>query len=104
MIRVVFALVFLLMFFSISVKTSFAEVITPYGDYCPLCGDYGYCRKQPTKKEVSQALNDYYLKKGLKASITRQFERFVEAEVYRKNFLVDRVLIDIRTGRMRSIY
>lgn len=80
------------------------DEITPYGAYCPLCGEYGYCTKQPTKKEITDALKSYYSKKGLRVVLIKQDGRFAEAEVYKDGEIVDRILLDSKTGRMRSIY
>ncbi len=76
----------------------------PYGDNCPLCGEYGYCSKQPTQEEAANALRLYFGKRGLRVIVVRQKDRFLDVEVYRDGNLVDRVLLDLRTGRMRSIY
>ena len=78
--------------------------VTPYGEKCPLCGDYGYCTEQPTYGEAMTALKSYYGKKGLAVIILRPRDRFLEFGVYRNGSLVDRVLLDLRTGRMRSMY
>jgi len=104
MTKLVFVFILLASLLSGAYSKSSGNEITPYGAYCPLCGDYGYCKKQPTKKEIINALNLYYSKKGLRAVLIKQDGRFAEAEVYKKGSLVDRILIDSKTGRMRSIY
>jgi hypothetical protein len=76
----------------------------PYGDNCPLCGEYGYCSKPPTHEEAANALKSYFGKRGLNVMVLKQKDRFLEVEVYRNGTLVDRVLLDLRTGRIRSIY
>lgn len=78
--------------------------ITPYGASCPLCGAYGYCSKQPTYKEAGNALKAYYEKKGLTVSVTKEEGRFVEADVSKGKEIVDRILLDCKTGKIRSIY
>jgi hypothetical protein len=87
-------------------QTAFAavETVTPYGDSCPLCGDYGYCNKQPTRKEAVVALKTYYRGKGLHVMTKKQEGRFLEAEIYKNNKMIDRVLLDLRTGLIRSIH
>ena len=77
---------------------------TPYGDNCPLCGVYGYCTKQPTREEAIDTLRSYYEQKGLRIILLRQRNRFLEVEVYRGGNMVDRVLLDLKTGRIRSVY
>ncbi|MDI6800725.1 MAG: hypothetical protein QMD01_01515 [Thermodesulfovibrionales bacterium] len=100
MIKLIAALLF-----GILVSNTGAENITPYGDTCPLCGEYGYCKKQPTSKEIANALESYYSKKGFSVIILkRQNGRFIEAEVYRNNEIKDRILLDCKTGKLRSIY
>ncbi len=104
MAKLVFLFILIASLLSGAYSKSSGDEITPYGAYCPLCGEYGYCTKQPTKKEITDALNLYYSKKGLKAVLIKQDGRFAEAEVYKHSKLVDRILLDIKTGRIRSIY
>ncbi len=63
MIRAVFVFILFTSLFSAVYSKSSGDEITPYGDYCPLCGEYGYCTKQPTKKDITDALNTYYSKR-----------------------------------------
>ncbi len=81
-----------------------SETPTPYGERCPMCGAYGYCSKQPTHKEAVNVLQSHYAKKGMQVVIIKQDGRFIEAEVTKNNKIIDRVLLDCRTGRIRSIY
>jgi len=46
----------------------------------------------------------YYAKKGMKATVVKQDGRFIEANVIKNSKIIDRVLLDCRTGRIRSIY
>ena len=90
-------------------SNAYAEIntqrgIAPYDDNCRLCGEYGYCSEQPTHKEAVNALRSYYEKRGLRVLVLKQKGRFLEAEVYNDGSIVDRVLLDLRTGRIRSIY
>lgn len=78
--------------------------ITPYGDTCDLCGDYGYCGREPTHREVVGALRSYYGKRGMEALVREPKGRFVEVEIYKNGRTVDRVLLDLKTGRIRSVY
>lgn len=104
MIKLVFIFILFAPLFSGAYSISSGDEITPYGAYCPLCGEYGYCTKQPTQKEITNALKSYYLKKGLRVVLIKQDGRFAEAEVYKNMELVDKILLDCRTGRIRSIY
>ncbi|HYA26500.1 MAG TPA: hypothetical protein VEE82_00740 [Thermodesulfovibrionales bacterium] len=85
-------------------ETLLKKGIVFYGDQCQLCGEYGYCSRIPTHREAVNALISYYSKRGFRVIVIRQKERFLEAEIYKDNDSVDRVLLDIKTGRMRSLY
>ena len=80
-----------------------AQTIMQYEERCPLCGAYGYCEQQPSHREAANALKAYYAKKGMKATIIKQDGRFIEAEVIKNKKIVDRILLDCKTGRIRSI-
>ncbi len=75
-----------------------------YGEQCPLCGEYGYCSRTPTQSEAASTLSSYYGKRGFRVVVIRRKERFLEAEIYKDGNTVDRVLLDLRTGRIRSLY
>ena len=77
---------------------------TVYGEHCELCGEYGYCSRTPTHREAVDALRSYYEKRGMRVLVLKQKERFLEAEVYRDGTKVDSILLDLKTGRIRSIY
>jgi hypothetical protein len=49
-------------------------------------------------------MKHYFKTKGLDVKKVRGRGRFLKAEIYKKDLLVDRVLFDRRTGRVRSIY
>lgn len=78
--------------------------ITSYGVSCPLCGEYGYCKKEVTYEEAVRALEKYYEGKGMTVTATKKEGRFIEAEIYKGKDLVDNVIIDCKTGKIRSIY
>ncbi len=78
--------------------------IQSYGDHCELCGEYGYCNRQASHKEAVIALRSYYEKRGLRVRVVKQKDRFLEAEVYNDGAKVDSILLDLKTGRIRSIY
>lgn len=80
------------------------ESAVPLEDSCPLCGAYGYCNKQPAYKDAAAVLKSHYEKKGMQVVVTKQNGRFLEAEVYSGGRMADRVLLDLRTGRIRSMY
>lgn len=80
------------------------KAVTPYGDYCPLCSPYGACRKEPVRKEALKALRAYFRQQGFEVRIIEDRGRFIRAEVLRGKTIVDRIIFDKRTGRIRSIY
>jgi len=77
--------------------------ITPYGVSCPICGQYGYCKKKVKHEAAVKALEKYYKEKGMSVSVIKKDGRFIEADVYKNKKLIDRVILDCKTGKMRSI-
>ena len=77
--------------------------VTPYGDYCRECTTYGTCKSILPLKEAVAAIEQYYRDKGCKVGRVRHKGRFIEAEIYQDNRLVDKVLFDRKTSRIRSI-
>lgn len=79
----------------------------PYGDYCP-----GYKKKWygakitvKTTEEAKKILQEYFSKDEVKIERITERKWFFRAEILDKNdALVDVVIIDKRTGRIRSIY
>jgi hypothetical protein len=78
--------------------------ITPYGDYCTLHSHYGKSKSFHTYKQAEEALRHYYSKKGLEIQIIGSKERFMKAHVMKEGEVVDTVVFDRHTGRIRSIY
>jgi hypothetical protein len=78
--------------------------VTPYGDFCPECGKYGTCQTVMTDYDAEKALKDYYSKKGLNVEIEKVEKRFIRAKIREKNRVVDIIILDRGTGRIRSIY
>ncbi len=78
--------------------------ITPYGDFCPECSNYGSCRFMLSRDRAEKALEDYYGKKGYKVEIVRLRGRFIRAKVLEKDKVVDEIIFDRKTGRIRSIF
>jgi hypothetical protein len=89
---------------SISVSAYAGEgMVTPYGDYCSKCTTYGTCKAPLPPIEAIAAIEQYYMDRGYKVGYVRHKGRFIEAEIYDKKKLVDKVLFDRRTGRIRSV-
>lgn len=85
---------------------SWAEEKSPYGTYHKGTAD-GYGGKKPvtTKEDALKVLTNYFADKGVKIGQIREKQLFFEADILDKNNnIVDKVIIDKRTGRIRSIY
>lgn len=77
----------------------------PYGDYCPMWGSYGARKLVKTADEAKKILQDYFSKEDVKIGRITERRWFFKAEILDKNnALIDVVIIDKRTGRIRSIY
>lgn len=80
------------------------EQATPFGAVCPSCETYGYCQRPLTYTQAVQNLKSYYRAKGLRVMIGRQFGRFLEANIYREESFLEKIILDRHTGRIRPIY
>ncbi len=78
--------------------------VTPYGDFCPGCSRYGFCKIRLSVAQARDALKQYYAQKGLTVKIEEVHGRFIKATVFDKDKVVDRIIFDRRSGRIRSIY
>lgn len=81
-----------------------ARRITPYGDFCENCSKYGIGSRMVTPKEASEALESYFESRGLGIKNVIHRGRFMRADVTKGEEMVDRVILDRMTGRVRSIY
>jgi uncharacterized membrane protein len=92
----------------VPLSTSFAwhheKPVTPYGDFCRMCSVYGSCRSTMSHEEAKRALINYYHKKGLGVELDRKRGRFIRAKIRDKKGVVDIIIFDRKTGRVRSIY
>ena len=80
-----------------------AESTSPYS--APADTGYGEKRPVTTIEEAKKVLAGYFSKKDVKIGEIKEQELFFEAEIRdRNNNLVDKVIIDKRTGRIRSTY
>ena len=77
--------------------------VTPYGDYCRDCATYGTCKSILPLEEAVAAIRLYYRDKGCTVGRIWHKGRFIEAEIYHGNRLIDKVLFDRKTSRIRSI-
>ncbi len=78
--------------------------VTPYGDFCPRCSEYGNCKSNMSHDEAKEALINYYRKKGLGVELDKKRGRFIRVKIKDRNEVVDIIIFDRRTGRIRSIY
>lgn len=77
---------------------------TPYGDFCRKYSHYGKNRIMHDYKHAEKALIHYYSKKGLEIKPLSRKGRFIKANVIKKGIVIDIILFDRHTGRVRSIY
>jgi len=79
--------------------------ITPYGDYSKDSESYGACTKDAISEDKAvKSLNKYYEKRGYKVKSVQHKGRFIEADIYKNDEQVDKVIFDRKSGRLRSIY
>lgn len=77
----------------------------PYGAYCPQKGWYGAKRPVRSPEEAMAILRSYFQDKGLIINIVKERRWGFIAEITKYDgTLVDIVIVDRRTGRIRSIY
>jgi hypothetical protein len=79
----------------------------PYGDYCRggRWGRYGARDPVKTAEEARKRLEAYYADEDVEIGRITERELHFEAEVKDKGGdVVDRVIVDKRSGRIRSIY
>ena len=98
------SMTFLVLLVTVTVAFGASDRSTPYGDYSQRSSAYGTCKENLPPQDAERALRGYFGSKGLKATNLRHKERFIEAEIYRNNRMVDKVLFDRKTGRIRSTY
>ena len=78
--------------------------VTPYGDFCKQISHYGMHKQMLSNKDAEQALKHYFGKKGLDFEILHKQGRFIKAFIKDNGKVVDTIIFDRRTGRIRSIY
>lgn len=76
---------------------------SPYGSTDE--GIYGQRRAVLSKEDARRILKRYFFRRNVKIGAIRERRFYFEAEIRdNKGYLLDIVLIDKRTGRIRSIY
>ena len=105
-----YVLTFMIISFLLLLSTTIVQAfhggkpITPYGDSCKRCSEYGTCKYTLSHEDAKKAMMDYYHKKGFIVELIHKRGRFIKAKVKDKNNVVDIIIFDRRTGRLRSIY
>lgn len=78
--------------------------ITPYGGTCARCGHYGMCKSEISTEDAVKAMKQYYGKKDLNIEILSVEGKFIKANVKHRDRVLDVIIFDRRTGRIRSTY
>lgn len=79
------------------------QPFSPYGG--PWMGGYGERRVVQSKGDAQRMLNDYYLRRNMRIGPITEGRFYFQADILDKNNrFIDRVIIDKRSGRIRSIY
>ncbi|WP_297212902.1 MULTISPECIES: hypothetical protein [Thermodesulfovibrio] len=79
----------------------------PYGSYCPGKGSgwYGAKKAVNTTEDARKILNEYFKNQGMVIDNIKERKWFFQAEIRDKNNnLIDVLIVDKRTGRIRSTY
>jgi len=101
---------FLLSFFAVAVCMFCMPLVhaeDASGDYKKGTADRGYGEKRPvtTVEEARKVLKEYFEKKDVRIGEIKERKLFFEAEIRDKNNnLIDKMIVDKRTGRIRSTY
>lgn len=89
---------------SVSSEAHNRKQITPYGAFCSRTSHYGMHHGILDNNQVEKALKHFYNVKGLDIEIVDLKGRFIKALVKDKGAVVDKVIFDRRSGRIRSVY
>lgn len=80
---------------------------SPYGGYKKGTTDTTYGERRPVSSvaEARKVLREYFAKKNVKIGEIKEKDLYFEAEILDKSGqVIDTVIVDKRTGRIRSIY
>ncbi len=79
---------------------------SPYGLCCPGSGNcYGVQKGLMTQRQVYDFIKDYYRRENLRIGAIRPVGPwFFMVDIFKGDKQIDRVLIDRRTGRIRTTY
>jgi hypothetical protein len=113
--RIVYFIVFLFVVFTLPAVSGAQPMRrgmyrgAPYGHYCPgmQWGPYGVRKPVSTVEQAKQVIDVYLAETGqnLTAGNITEKNWYFEAEILDRNkTVIDRVIVDKRSGRIRSIY
>jgi hypothetical protein len=77
--------------------------VTPYGAFCNHVSRYGKHKSIVSMEHAKEALLHYYGEKGLNVEIESKQDRFLKAQIKDGNEIVDTIIFDRQSGRVRSI-
>ncbi|GBE01563.1 MAG TPA: hypothetical protein ENH50_09670 [Nitrospirae bacterium] len=97
-------LLLILVFSSAALAWHRDHPVTPYGDFCPECSSYGMCKVMLSPEKAEKAIRNYYEHKGFNVEIDGVRGRFIRATIRNDDEVVDKIIFDRKTGRIRSIY
>jgi hypothetical protein len=80
------------------------KTVIPYGDFCDRVSKYGIHKHMLNTEQVEQALKHYFGEKGLNFEIISSRGRFAKVVIKDKNDIVDTIIFDRHTGRIRSVH
>lgn len=91
---------------AMAAQAELSNAVIPYGDYCNKCSHYGGGSVRPAvmHHEAEDALVAYFNDRGLGVQRVMGMGRFLQAEVVKNGKVIDRIIFDRKTGRIRSIY
>lgn len=83
-------------------ERSFHSLNFAYTDCCGAV--YGICQNSMTMPQAIHSLTMYFASHGYATVIREQISHFIKADVYNGKTYVDTVILDMKTGKIRSIY
>jgi hypothetical protein len=82
--------------------------VTPYGDFCWKCSNYGMKHSVRSRlvsyHDAVSAVKAYFHRRGYAIGRVHGSGRFIKVDVLKGKKIVDCIIFDRRSGRIRSIY
>jgi hypothetical protein len=95
-------IVALLLLSAAPARAEHKEPSIKYGESCARPYQYKHGRMSVLKS--LKQLEAYFAERGLSVKVLAHDRRFLRAGIYNGTDQVDRVIMDMRTGKMRSMY